>query len=78
MMLDPDSSAHSLLVDFFSSPTLNHSAAWTDGIVVDDHGLRGALRNAAGVQPIRTLNSIYRRWVDLPPVQRLAGRLGLV
>ena len=27
-----------------------------------------ALRDAAGVQPIRTLNSIYRRWVDLPPV----------
>jgi pimeloyl-ACP methyl ester carboxylesterase len=78
MLLDPDSSVHSLLVDFFSSPALNDSAAWTDGLVVDDHHLRGALRNAAGVQPIRTMNSIYRRWVGLQPVQRLAERLGLV
>jgi pimeloyl-ACP methyl ester carboxylesterase len=78
MLSDPDSSAHALLVDFFSSPTLNHSAAWTDGLVVDDHVLSGALRNAAGVQPIRTMNSIYRRWVGLVPVQRLAERLGLV
>jgi pimeloyl-ACP methyl ester carboxylesterase len=78
MLQDPDSSAHALLVDFFSSPTLNDSAAWTDGLVVDDHGLSGALRNSAGVQPIRTMNSIYRRWVGLPPVQRLAERLGLV
>jgi poly(3-hydroxyoctanoate) depolymerase len=78
MLLDPDSSAHSLLVDFFSSPTLTDSAAWSDGSVVDDDVLAGALRNAAGVQPIRTLNSIYRRWVALPPVQRLAEGLGLV
>jgi poly(3-hydroxyoctanoate) depolymerase len=78
MLQDPGSSAHSLLADFFSSPTLNESAAWTDGIVVDDGGLREALRNAAGVQPIRALNSIYRRWVELPPVLRLADRLGLL
>jgi poly(3-hydroxyoctanoate) depolymerase len=78
MLLDPDSSVHSLLVDFFSSPTLDSSAAWTDGFVVDDHGLRGALRDDAGVQPFRTLNSVYRRWVALAPVQRLADRLGLV
>jgi pimeloyl-ACP methyl ester carboxylesterase len=78
MLLDPDSRAHSLLVDFFSSPTLNRSAAWTDGSVVDDYDLRKALRDTAGVQPVRTLNSIYRRWVGLPPVQRLAERLGLV
>jgi hypothetical protein len=78
MLLDPASSAHSLLVDFFSSPTLADSAAWSDGSVVDDDVLAAALRNAAGVQPIRTLNSIYRRWVALPPVQRLAEGLGLV
>jgi pimeloyl-ACP methyl ester carboxylesterase len=78
MLLDPDSRAHSLLLDFFSSPTLDRSAAWTDGVVVDDHVLRGALRDAPGVQPFRALNSIYRRWVGLPPVQRLAERLGLM
>jgi hypothetical protein len=78
MLLDPDSRAHSLLLDFFSSPTLDRSAAWTDGVVVDDDVLRGALRDAPGVQPFRALNSIYRRWVGLPPVQRLAERLGLL
>jgi pimeloyl-ACP methyl ester carboxylesterase len=78
MLLDPDSSVHSLLADFFSSPTLDSCAAWTDGSVVDDHSLRGALRDAAGLQPFRTLNSIYRRWVALPPVHRLADRLGLI
>jgi poly(3-hydroxyoctanoate) depolymerase len=77
-LLDPDSSAHSLLIDFFSSPTLDRSAAWTDGLVVDDARLQGALRDAAGVQPFRTMNSIYRRWVGLAPVQRLADRLGLL
>jgi pimeloyl-ACP methyl ester carboxylesterase len=78
MLVDPASKVHSLLVDFFSSPTLDHSAAWTDGLVVDDYQLQGALHGAAGVEPIRTMNSIYRRWVALPPVQRLAERLGLV
>ncbi|HTE61082.1 MAG TPA: alpha/beta fold hydrolase, partial [Solirubrobacteraceae bacterium] len=78
LLLDADSKAHSLLLDFFSSPTLDRSAAWTDGVVVDDHVLRGALRDAPGVQPFRALNSIYRRWVGLTPVQRLADRLGLL
>ena len=78
MLSDPDSSAHSLLVDFFSSPTLDRSAAWTDGVIVDDDVFRAALRDAPGVQPFRALNSIYRRWVGLPPVQRLAERLGLL
>jgi pimeloyl-ACP methyl ester carboxylesterase len=78
MLLDPRSSAHSLLVDFFSSPTVNRSAAWNDGSVVDDDDLRKALRGTPGVRPIRAINSIYRGWVALPPVQRLAGRLGLL
>jgi pimeloyl-ACP methyl ester carboxylesterase len=78
MLLDPDSGAHALLLDFFSSPTLDRCAAWTDGVVVDDDVLRGALRDARGVQPFRALNSIYRGWVRLPPVQRLAERLGLL
>ena len=78
MPLDPDSRVHSLLLDFFSSPTLDDSAAWTSGLVVDDHVLREALRDASGMQPLRTLNSIYRRWVDLPPVHWLAERLRLL
>ena len=78
MMLDRDSRAHSLLLDFFSSPTLDRCAAWTDGVVVDDDVLRAALRDAPGLQPFRALNSTYRRWVGLPPVRRLAERLGLL
>ena len=78
MPLDPDSRAHSLLLDFFSSPTLDRSAAWTDGVIVDDDVLREALRDAPSAQPFRALNSIYRGWVALPPVRRLAGRLGLL
>jgi pimeloyl-ACP methyl ester carboxylesterase len=78
MLLDPDSRAHTLLRDFFSSPTLDRCAAWTDGAVVDDYVLSGALRDAPGLQPFRSLNSIYRRWVGLSPVRRLAGRLGLL
>jgi hypothetical protein len=78
MLLDPDSRVHSLLRDFFSTPTLDRSAAWTDGVTVDDDVLRAALSNAPSVQPFRALNSIYRRWVTLPPVQRLAERLGLL
>jgi hypothetical protein len=78
MLLDPRSSAHSLLVDFFSSPTINRSAAWTDGLVVDEDDLRKALRDTPGVRPVRAINSIYRGWVALPPVRRLAARLGLL
>jgi poly(3-hydroxyoctanoate) depolymerase len=78
MLLDPESSAHSLLVDFFSSPALDRSAAWTNGVVIDDDGLAKALRDAAGVQPFRALNSIYRRWVRLRPVLLVAERLGLL
>jgi pimeloyl-ACP methyl ester carboxylesterase len=78
MLLDPDSRVHSLLLDFFSSPMLERSPAWTDGVSVDDAVLREALREAPSVQPFRLLNSVYRGWVALPPVQRLAGRLGLL
>ena len=78
LLLDPDSRIHPLLLDFFSSPTLDRSAAWTDGVIVDDDLFREALRDAPSAQPFRTLNSIYRRWVGLPPVQRLAERLGLM
>jgi pimeloyl-ACP methyl ester carboxylesterase len=78
LLLGPDSRVHSLLRDFFSTPTLDRSAAWTDGVTVDDDIFRAALRDAPSVQPFKALNSIYRRWVTLPPVLRLADRLGLL
>jgi pimeloyl-ACP methyl ester carboxylesterase len=76
--LDPNSRLHSLLLDFFSSSTLDRCAAWNDGVIVDDDVLRQALRDAPSAQPFRTLNAIYRGWVALPPVRWLAGRLGLL
>lgn len=78
MLLDPDSRAHSLLIDFFSAPTLDRSAAWTEGVTVDDDTFGAAVRDAPSVQPFRALNAIYRRWITLPPVQRLGERLGLL
>lgn len=78
LLLDPGSSVHSLLVDFFSAPTLDRSAAWTDGVTVDDDMLAAAVRDAPSSQPFRALNAIYRRWITLPPVRRLGERLGLL
>ena len=78
MLLERESRAYSLLLDFFSSPTLDACAAWTDGLVVDDDTLLQALQEAPGGQPFKALNWIYRHWIDLPPVHGLADRLGLL
>jgi pimeloyl-ACP methyl ester carboxylesterase len=78
MLFDPDSNAHDLLADFFSSPTLDGCRAWLAGEVVDEDALERALRTADGVQPIKAMSAIYRRWVGLPYVRRLADELHLV
>jgi len=78
MLFDPDSRAHDLLADFFSSPTLNESEAWLAGEVVDEDALEEALRTAKGIQPIKAMSAVYRRWVGLPSVRRLADELHLV
>jgi pimeloyl-ACP methyl ester carboxylesterase len=78
MLFDPDSDAHDLLADFFSSPTLDESEAWLAGEVVDEDALEDALRTADGVQPIKAMSGVYRRWVGLPSVRRLADELHLV
>lgn len=78
MLFDPDSPAHDLLADFFSTPSLNHSEAWLSGDVVDEEQLREALRKSDGLQPMKAISAAYRRWVGLPPVRRLADELHLV
>jgi pimeloyl-ACP methyl ester carboxylesterase len=78
MLFDPASAAHDLLVDFFSSESLDSSQAWLGGEQVDEDSLYTALRDAEGMQPIKTLSGIYRRWVGLRSVQRLADDLHLV
>jgi poly(3-hydroxyoctanoate) depolymerase len=78
MLFDPDSQAHDLLADFFSTPSLNDSEAWLSGDVVDEEQLQEALRASDGLQPIKAMSAVYRRWVGLPSVQRLADELHLV
>ncbi len=78
MLFDPDSRAHDLLSDFFSMPSLNDSEAWLSGDVVDEEQLHEALRASDGLQPIKAMSAVYRRWVGLPSVQRLADELHLV
>jgi pimeloyl-ACP methyl ester carboxylesterase len=78
MLFDPAGDAHDLLADFFSSPTLNESEAWLAGEVVDDEALEESLRQAPGIQPIKAMSAVYRRWVALPSVRRLADELHLV
>lgn len=78
MLFDPDSQAHELLADFFSTPALADSEAWLTGDVVDEDQLREALRTSVGLEPLKALNAGYRRWVGLPMVRRLADELHLV
>jgi poly(3-hydroxyoctanoate) depolymerase len=78
MLFDPDSQAHDLLADFFSTPSLNDCEAWLSGDVVDDEQLQEALRGSDGLQPIKAMSAVYRRWVGLPSVRRLADELHLV
>ena len=78
MLFDQESRAHDLLADFFSTPALKDSDAWSSGDVVDEDQLRAALRASDGAQPIKAISGAYRRWVGLPPVRRLADELHLV
>jgi poly(3-hydroxyoctanoate) depolymerase len=78
MLFDPESNAHDLLADFFSSPRLEDSQAWVAGEVVDEDAVADALRTAEGVQPIKALSGAYRRWIGIPVVRRLADELHLV
>jgi poly(3-hydroxyoctanoate) depolymerase len=78
MLFDPNSQAHDLLADFLSTPSLNDSEAWQSGEVVDDEQLREALRASDGLQPMKAMSAVYRRWVGLRSVRRLADELHLV
>ncbi|HTX13112.1 MAG TPA: alpha/beta fold hydrolase [Solirubrobacteraceae bacterium] len=78
MLFDPHSRSHELLADFFSTPALEDSEAWVSGDVVDEDQLRETLRASDGLQPIKVLSAIYRGWVGLPAVRRLADDLHLV
>jgi poly(3-hydroxyoctanoate) depolymerase len=62
-VFDPDSSALSLLEDFFSSRTLGDSSAWSTGTVVDDDKtVEAAFDASVGAQPYRALSGVFRRF----------------
>jgi pimeloyl-ACP methyl ester carboxylesterase len=61
---DAESTALPLLADFFSTPELEQSAAWTSGGVVDDDAVVDASFDASvGATPHRELSALYRRFV---------------
>jgi len=78
MLFDPDSRAHELLADFFTTPELDDCEAWLSGDVVDEEQMQEALRTSKGLQPLKAFNAAYRHWVGLPTIRRLADELHLV
>jgi pimeloyl-ACP methyl ester carboxylesterase len=79
LLFDEASAGLPLLVDFFRSPRLEDSEAWSTGLEVDDDDVvEASIGLSPGVQPLKAYSSAYRRWVGLEPVQRLAARLKLI
>ena len=63
-LFDPDGEAHVLLADFFSSPDLARSHAWSKAVeVVDDATVEAALAASGGAEPLRTISGAFRRAV---------------
>ena len=64
MIFDPESGTLPLLEDFFSSPVLARSQAWTTGTSIeDDAAVERAFAQSAGAQPYRALSDAYRHYV---------------
>jgi pimeloyl-ACP methyl ester carboxylesterase len=64
LVYDPNGGALPLLRDFFSSPSLDESAAWSTATVVDDdETVEAAFTTSVGGEPIRSLSGAYRRYV---------------
>ena len=61
---DPESPALPLLEDFFTSPSLARSKAWSTGTAVDDdETVEAAFDTSVGAQPQRTLSKAFRQYV---------------
>jgi len=61
LVFDDESAALPLLVDFFQSPTLEGSRAWTTGGVVDDDAqVERAFDVAPSTEPYRTISAAFR------------------
>jgi poly(3-hydroxyoctanoate) depolymerase len=64
MAFDPESATQPLLEDFFSSPDLVRSRAWTTGgSIEDDATVERAFAQSMGAQPYRALSDAYRYYI---------------
>ena len=65
LVFDAESAALPLLADFFASTTLDESAAWTTGTVVDDDAtVERVFAETPGTEPYRTLSWAFRRVLE--------------
>jgi len=65
LVFDSESAALPLLVDFFGSPTLADSRAWTTGLVVDDDAaVERAFDDSPSTEPYRTISAAFRHIVN--------------
>jgi pimeloyl-ACP methyl ester carboxylesterase len=64
VVFDPASAALPVLADFFASPTIPSSSAWSSGTEVnDDATVEAAFEASVGAQPYRALSAAFRRLV---------------
>jgi acetyl esterase/lipase len=62
LVFDSESAALPRLAEFFASPTLDRSEAWTTGTVVDDdETVDRVFAETPGTEPYRALSSAFRR-----------------
>jgi pimeloyl-ACP methyl ester carboxylesterase len=75
-LFDPSGPAVGLLEDFFSSPHLSDSRAWSQGTRVDrDDVVEAAFAASHGAFPQRVLSDAYRRFVAAAQRNGTAGNL---
>jgi pimeloyl-ACP methyl ester carboxylesterase len=79
LLFDEASKGLPLLTDFFASPEIEDSRAWSTGLDIEDDAIvDAAVEMSSGLQQVKALSCAYRRWVGLDGVQRLAQRMKLV
>jgi pimeloyl-ACP methyl ester carboxylesterase len=65
LVFDPESAAVPRLADFFASPTLDDSATWATGTIVDDDAtVERAFEATPGTEPYAALSGAFRRVVQ--------------
>lgn len=64
LIFDPEGGCVPLLADFFSTPVLARSQAWTTGTSIEgDAVVERAFASSVGAQPFRAMSDAYRHYV---------------